>query len=74
MRFFKNKPKTSAPLLVINKDAEDTINEYNSIEEAIKYLEKDPNILVEKIEKLRDSLKKLKNRTTIKISNGEILK
>ncbi len=74
MRFFKKKPKTSAPLIVIRKDSEDTIKEYNSIEEAIKDLEKDPNISVEKIEKLRDSLKNLKNKTTIKISNGEIIK
>jgi len=74
MRFFKKKPKTSAPLIVIKKDTEDTIKEYNSIEEAIADLEKDPNISVEKIERLKDSLKNLKNKTTIKISNGEIIK
>ncbi len=74
MRFFKKKPKASAPLIVIKKDAEDTIKEYNSIEEAIKDLEKDPNISTKKIGKLRDSLKNLKNKNTIKISNGEIIK
>lgn len=73
MRFFKKKPKTSAPLIVIRKDSEDTIKEYNSIEEAIKDLEKDPNISVEKIEKLRSSLKQLKNKTSIKIKDGDIV-
>lgn len=73
MRFFKKKPKTSVPLIVIRKDSEDTIKEYNSIEESIKDLEKDPNISVEKIEKLRSSLKQLKNKTSIKIKDGEIV-
>lgn len=73
MRFFKKKPKTSAPLIVIRKDSEDTIKEYNSIEDAIKDLEKDPNISVEKIEKLRSSLKQLKNKTSIKIKDGDIV-
>ncbi|MFK5891063.1 MAG: hypothetical protein QM486_10070 [Flavobacteriaceae bacterium] len=64
----------SAPLIVIKKDAEDTIKEYNSIEEAIKDLEKDPNVPAEKIEKLKASVKILKDKTSIKIKNGELIK
>ena len=74
MRFFKKKPKTSSPLIVIRKDTEDTIKEYNSIEAAIADLEKDPNVPAEKIKKLKASVKMLKDKTSTKISNGEIIK
>lgn len=64
----------SAPLLIIKKGAEDTnIKEYNSIEEAILDLEKDPNVSALKIEKLKSSIKILKDKTTIKIKNGELI-
>ncbi len=74
MRFFKKKPKTSSPLIVIRKDTEDTIKEYNSIEAAIADLEKDPNVPAEKIKKLKASVKMLKDKTSIKIKNGELIK
>lgn len=65
----------SAPLLIIKKDAEDTnIKEYNSIEAAIVDLENDPNVSAEKIEKLKASVKMLKDKTSIKIRNGELIK
>ena len=50
------------------------VKEYQSVEEAIADLENDPNVSPAKIERLKDSLKKLKNKTTIKIINGEIIK
>ena len=75
MSLFKKKPSQSARLLIIKKDAEDAnIKEYESIEEAIADLEKDPNVPIDKIEKLRLTLINLKNKTTIKIRNGEIVK
>ena len=75
MSLFKKKPTKSAPLLIIKKDTDDAnIKEYESIEEAIADLEKDPNVPSDKIEKLRLTLKNLKNKTSIKIRNGEILK
>jgi septal ring factor EnvC (AmiA/AmiB activator) len=65
----------SAPLLIIKKDFDDSnIKEYKSIEDAIADLENDPNVPKEKLEKLRTSLKNLKNKTSIKIMNGEIIK
>lgn len=65
----------SAPLLIIKKDAEDTnIKEYNSIEAAITDLENDPNVSKQKIEKLRLTLSDLKDKSSIKIRNGEIVK
>ncbi len=65
----------STPLLIIKKDsAEVNVKEYRSIEEAIADLEIDPNVPAEKIEKLRSSLKNLKNKTSIKIKNGEIVR
>lgn len=63
------------PLLIITQQADDTnVIEYGSIEEAIHDLEKDPNVSAEKIEKLRSSFKNLKNKRSIKIINGEIVK
>jgi len=74
MYLFKNKPSGSAPLLIIKKSTEDNnIKEYQSIEEAIADLENDPNVPSDKIEKLKSSLKQLKNKTSIKIRNGEII-
>jgi len=75
MRFFAKKQSKSVPLLIIKKDADDAnVKEYKSIEEAISNLENDPNVPSDKIEKLKSSLKQLKNKTSIKIRNGEILK
>lgn len=68
------KQPTSAPLIIIKKDSDDVnIRKYESIDEAIADLENDPNVPSEKIEKLKASLKQLKNKTSIKIRNGEIL-
>lgn len=81
MGFFTKKNSVSVPLLIIKKDTDlsrlrDDVNvkEYKSIEEAIADLENDPNVPTYKIEKLRSSLKNLKNKTSIKIKNGEIIK
>ena len=75
LNLFTKKPPMSAPLLIIKKDANDTnIKEYKSIEEAIADLENDPNVPSEKVEKLKASLKQLKNKTSITIRNGEIFK
>jgi septal ring factor EnvC (AmiA/AmiB activator) len=75
MSLLTKKLSKSAPLLIIKKDVDDSnIKEYLSIEEAIADLENDPNVSAEKIEKLRSSLKNLKNKTSIKIRNGEIIK
>jgi len=75
MSIFKKKPSKNAPLLIIKKDTDDAnIKEYESIEEAIADLENDPNVPSDKIEKLRLTLKNLKNKTIIKIRNGEIVK
>ena len=74
MNLFTKKFSKSVPLLIIKKNADDSnVKEFKSIEEAIADLENDPNVPSEKIEKLRSSLKKLKNKTLIKIRNGEIL-
>ncbi|MCL5028105.1 MAG: hypothetical protein M1480_03690 [Bacteroidetes bacterium] len=72
--FIKNNSKT-IPLLIIKKETDkaDT-KEYNSIEEAIADLENDSSVSPEKIKKLKLSLKNLKNRTSITIRNGEIVK
>ena len=72
--FIKNNSKT-IPLLIIKKETDkaDT-KEYNSIEEAIADLENDSSVSTEKIKKLKSSLKNLKNRTSITIRNGEIVK
>jgi len=74
MSLFSKKHPDAAPLLIIKKEASDTnTKEYNSIEEAIADLESDPNVSKEKIEKLKSSLKSLKNKTSITIRNGEII-
>ena len=74
MSLSSKKQHAAAPLLIIKKEASDTnTKEYNSIEEAIADLESDPNVSKEKIEKLKSSLKSLKNRTSITIRNGEII-
>lgn len=75
MGFFTKKRSVSTPLLIIKKDADDVnVKEYKSIEEAIADLEIDPNVPTYKIEKLRSSLKNLKNKSSIKIRNGELVK
>jgi polyhydroxyalkanoate synthesis regulator phasin len=75
MIFFTKKQPKSAPLLIIKKETDEpNVKEYNSIEEAIADLENDPNVSADKIDKLRSALKKLKNKTSIKIKDGKILK
>ena len=75
MSIFSKKPTKSAPLLIIKKDADDAnVKEYKSIDEAIADLENDPNVSADKIERLRSSFKNLKNKTSIKIRNVEIIK
>jgi hypothetical protein len=65
----------SAPLLIIKKDSDDiNVKEYQSVEDAITDLENDPNVPSDKIENLKSSLKRLKNKTSIRIRNGEIIK
>lgn len=72
---FRKKKTKSIPLLLIKRFNEDgIIKEYDSIEAAITDLENDPNISIEKLEKLKSSVKNLKNITLIKIRNGEIIK
>lgn len=74
MKIFSGKRTTTAPLLIIKQDTKEVnVKEYQTIEEAIADLENDPNVPSEKIEKLKASLKKLKNKTSIMIRNGEIL-
>lgn len=75
MGLFTKKHLKSVPLLIIKKDVDDAnIKEYMSIEEAIADLGNDPNVPADKIEKLKSSLKNLKNKTSIKVRNGEIIK
>lgn len=75
MELFTKKNIKSAPLLIIKKEKNcANVTDYNSVEDAIKDLEKDPKVPSEKIEKLRSSLEKLKNNSSIKIRNGEIIK
>ena len=75
IELFRKSDKGSSPLLIIKKESGDeNIREYTSIEDAIIDLEKDPGVSAEKIEKLKTSLQKLKNNSTIKIKNGEIVK
>ena len=74
MSLLTKKDSKSAPLLIIKKEADDSnIKEYLTIEEAIADLENDPNVPSDKIENLKSSLKQLKNKTSIKIRNGEII-
>jgi len=68
------------PLLIIKKETsfsnskyDADVKEYSTIDEAIADLENDPNVPKEKIEKLKSSLKLLKNKTSITIRNGEII-
>lgn len=75
MSLFTKKVADPLPLLIIRKNVDDAnVKEYASIEEAIIDLEHDPNVSAEKIEKLRSSLKNLKNKSSIRIRNGEIVK
>ena len=75
MSIFTKKHSKLAPLLIIKKEPDGLyVKEYRSIEEAIADLENDPNVSREKIEKLRSYIKQLKNKTSIKIRNGEIIK
>ncbi|MBA4407698.1 hypothetical protein C0389_10515 [bacterium] len=72
---FTTKSAKTTPLLIIKKESDDpNIKEFKSIEEAIADLENDPNVPSDKISKLKLSLKNLKNKTSIKIKNGEIVK
>lgn len=74
-RFFVKKHAHSVPLLIIKQNADNSnVKEYKSIEEAIADLENDPSVLLHKIEKLKSSVKKLKDKTLIKIKNGELIK
>ena len=61
-----------APVMVISTDSNE-IKEYESIEQALSELEKDPNVPIEKIERLKSSINKLRKRGVIKIQNGEII-
>lgn len=71
----KTRKAGSAPLLIIKKDTSNSnIKVYQSIEEAIADLENDPNVPSDKIEKLKSSVKMLKDQSSIKIRNGEIIK
>jgi hypothetical protein len=75
MGFFTKKHSNSMPLLIIKKETDEiNVKEYKSIDEAIVDLENDPNVPADKIEKLKSSLKNLKNKASIKIRNGEIIK
>ena len=74
MDLLSKKHSEISPLIIIKKNTiDENIKEYQSIEEAIADLENDPNISFEKIEKLRSSLKQLKNKTSIKIKDGVIV-
>ena len=75
MGFFTKKHSSSVPLLIIKKDSDDSnVREYKSIDEAISDLESDPNVPADILERLKLSFKNLKNKTSIKIKNGEIIK
>ena len=72
--FMNKKSVNSAPLFIIQKDSNSQeTKEYSSIEKAISDLENDLNIPKEKLEELRKSLDSLKNKSTIRIKNGEIV-
>jgi hypothetical protein len=71
--FFSGKHAFNSPLLIIKKDTDAIGIEYKSIEDAIADLENDPNVPSDKIEKLKSSLRNLKNKTSIRIRNGEII-
>ncbi len=68
MKIFSKKNTKSAPLIIIKKETDNAnVKEYKSIEDAIANLESDPNVPSDKIEKLKSSLKLLKNKTSITI-------
>ncbi|HEY5533884.1 MAG TPA: hypothetical protein VIL99_02930 [Ignavibacteria bacterium] len=70
----KKQNHNSAPLIIIQKDSNSIENkEYSSIEIAIADLEGDLNIPKDKLEQLRKSLNSLKNKSSIRIKNGEIV-
>lgn len=72
--FLKRNREKGTPLLIIKKEPADTIvKELMLIEESIAELEKDPNVSIEIISKLKKSFKNLKNKTSIKIKDGEII-
>ena len=74
MNLFSGKKTKPVPLLIIRQEIKDTnVKEYLSIDEAIADLEKDPNVSSAKIENLKSSLKQLRNKSSIKIRNGEIV-
>ncbi|MCK9641270.1 MAG: hypothetical protein M0R39_15300 [Prolixibacteraceae bacterium] len=74
IKLYSGKHANTTPLLIIKQETKEVnVKEYQTIEEAIADLENDPNVPSEKIENLKSSLKKLKNKTTIRIRNGEIL-
>jgi hypothetical protein len=71
---FKTSRGKSSPLVIIRKESDSSkIKDYESIEAAITDLEKDPNVPAGKIEKLKSSLENLKNKSSIRIKNGEII-
>ncbi|MBK8983570.1 MAG: hypothetical protein IPM38_14955 [Ignavibacteria bacterium] len=69
--FGKKDSDIRAPFVIISKDP--TIIEYDNIEVAIAELEKDPEIPMHKMDKIRASFEKLKDNGKVKISNGEII-
>ncbi len=73
MELFSKKDSGTIPLLIIRKGTdEENVKEYKSIEDAIADLENDPNVPAGKVEKLKLSFKKLKNKNSIKIKDGEL--
>ncbi len=72
--FYKKQSKSNPLVIIKHSKVDSDIKECSSIEEAISDLESDPNVPAAKIEKLRSSLNQLKNKTSIKIRNGELLK
>lgn len=84
LKIFSNhssKKFKHTPLIIIKKESSfsdsrynSDVKEYSSIDEAIGDLENDPNVPKEKIEKLKSSLKLLKDKTSIQIRDGELIK
>lgn len=74
MNLFTKKQVKSVPIVILKKEVgEGNVKEYKSIDEAIMDLENDTNVPAEKIQKLKLSLQQLKNKTSIKIHNGEVI-
>ena len=74
MNIFSKKHTKSAPLLIIRKEADNArVQEFKSVDDAIADLENDPNVSLDKIAKLKATLKQLKDKTSIIIRNGEII-